>query len=75
MAESVWYGQKAAASTFVKQQLADGQEKPIEVLVAGLKATGVTRKNAQKAIYAEIAAGTAVMTGSWVDGTIKKGGA
>lgn len=75
MAESRWYGQKPAASEFIKQTLADGQEKNIGVVVKGLQDTGVSRKNAQKAIGLEIAAGTIVLSGSWVDGSLKKAGA
>lgn len=75
MSDSKWYTQKPAASEFIKQTLADGQEKHIDVLVDGLRGTGVSRKNAQKAIGLELAAGTIVMSGSWVDGSLKKAGA
>lgn len=76
MSISRWSGQKTDASAHIKQALADGQEKTIEELVAGLKATGVIRKNALKAIYSEVQSGGAILaSGDWNDGRIKKGGA
>ena len=75
MAESLWYTQKAAASSHVQQLLADGQERPIEAVKESLRETGVSAKNALKAIYTEVQNGTVVMTGDWTTGTIKKGGA
>lgn len=75
MADSKWSGQKASASTRIKQLLADGQERSVQVVVDDLKATGLTGKNALKAIYTEVAAGTAVLSGNWSDGTVRRGGA
>lgn len=76
MAESRWYGQKAAASTFVRQAVATGP-KDVETLVAGLQEQGVSGKNALKAIYAEVLAGTLVMNGEWSDNksTLTRGNA
>ena len=71
--ESKWFTQKVAASTFVKSALADGQEKSLEAVIDGLKAQGITGKNALKAIYAEVAAGSATLTGDWETGKVKKG--
>ncbi len=76
MPDSRWHGQKTEASAFVKQALSSGQEVSIESVVDGLKATGVSRKNALKAVYGEVQAGSAILSsGDWNDGTIKKGGA
>lgn len=76
MPDSRWSGQKSEASAYVKSALADGQEKTIEALTDGLKALGVSRKNALKAIYSEVQDGGAVLaSGDWNDGRIKKGGA
>lgn len=75
MADSKWFTQKSGASTFIKSALADGQEKSIEVIAEGLKAQGVSSKNTLKAIYAEVAAGSAVLVGDWETGKVKKGGA
>lgn len=75
MAESKWFTQKTAASAFVKSALAGGQEKSIQEVTEGLNAQGVTTKNALKAIYAEVAAGSAVLVGDWSDGKVRKGNA
>lgn len=76
MTISRWSGQKTDASAHIKQVLADGQEKTIEAVVDSLKAIGVARKNALKAIYSEVQDGGAVLaSGDWNDGRIKKGGA
>lgn len=75
-AESRWYTQKPAAAQYLRETLADGQEKPLSVLVDGLQETvGVSSKNALKAIGIEVSNGTAVLNGSWKDGSVRKGGA
>lgn len=74
-AVSKWSGQKPAASAWIKKALADGAEKTVTELVDGLKAQGVSSKNALKALYAETAAGTVTMTGTWSDGKFKARGA
>jgi Asp-tRNA(Asn)/Glu-tRNA(Gln) amidotransferase B subunit len=66
MAESKWYTQKAAASTFVRQAVATGQQE-LGAVVEGLQSQGVSSKNALKAIYAEVLAGTVSMSGKWSD--------
>lgn len=75
VAPSKWHGQKPAASAAVKKALADGTEKTLDELIEALKPTGLSTKNAHKAIYAETAAGTVVMTGTWKDGKFKAKGA
>jgi len=76
MAASKWHTQKASASTKINGLLADGQEKHVDAIVNLLKEQGIGRKNALKAIYAEVAAGKAVLSvGTWSDGSFKKAGA
>lgn len=72
--ETLWYTQKAGAVAFVKNEIASG-EKSIESLVDGLVGTGVSRKNAPKALYLAVNDGSAVLaSGDWSDGTLKKAG-
>lgn len=75
MADSKWSKQKPAAKSRIIALLADGQEKKIDILVEDLIGTGLTRKNALKALYNEVFAGTVAMTGTWSDGAFKKVGA
>lgn len=76
MSDSLWSGQKTAASAFVKQALSSGQEVSLDSVLEGLKATGVSRKNALKAVYSEVQSGGAILaSGDWSDGRLKKGGA
>jgi len=76
MAASKWHTQKAGASSKIVGLLADGQEKHVDAIVSVLKEQGIGRKNALKAIYAEVAAGKVVLSaGSWSDGSFKKAGA
>lgn len=76
MAESRWYGQKAAASTFVRQAVATGQQE-LGAIVEGLQSQGVSSKNAYKAIYSEVLNGTVVLNGKWSDdkSTLTRGNA
>jgi len=74
--ESVWYGQKAGASEHIKQSVSAGP-KSLDTLVSELKGLGISRKNAHKALYAEVMAGAVTMSGEWSDGatTFSKAGA
>lgn len=75
MFTSRWSTQKADASALVQSMLADGQEKSLDTVVEALRASGVTGKNALKAVYAELQNGTVSMNGTWKSATLKKGGA
>lgn len=68
-----WSTQKSAASAEIKRLVADGQEKDRETLVTALKGIGLTEKNALKAIYLEMQAGTVAMTGTWADAKFRRG--
>lgn len=72
MFASRWSTQKGDASNLVKSLLADGQEKSLETMLEAIRASGVTGKNALKALYAELESGTIVMTGNWKNGTFRK---
>lgn len=66
MAVSRWSDQKAAASTFVRQAVATGQQE-LGAVVEGLQGQGIGAKNALKAIYAEVLNGTVILNGKWSD--------
>lgn len=68
-----WSTQKSAASAEIKRLVADGQEKDRETLVTALRAIGLTEKNALKAIYAEMQAGSLAMSGTWSDAKFRRG--
>jgi hypothetical protein len=71
MADSLWYSQKPLAKAWIIETLADGQEKSLDTLVDGLKAQGLTRKNALKALGNEVANGTVTMSGDWSEGSFR----
>lgn len=75
MAQSRWSGQKSAAAAQIRQLLADGQEKDVETLTGALKASGLTHKNALKALYLAVQDGAAALIGTWSDPKFRKGGA
>lgn len=76
MAESRWYGLKPAASTFVQQAVATGQQE-VGAVVEGLQSLGLNSKQAYKAIYSEVLNGTVILNGKWSDekSTLTRGNA
>lgn len=70
-----WSGQKTAAVAQITQLLADGQEKDLETMTSALKASGLTHKNALKALYLAVQGGSAALIGEWSEPKFRKGGA
>lgn len=70
-----WSVQKNAAVSQIAQLLADGQEKDLETMTAALKGSGLTHKNALKALYLAVQEGAATLIGQWSQPKFRKGGA
>lgn len=72
---SVWSTKKDLAIAEGEAILSQG-EQPVETAVQALALnTGISAKNALKALYALTVSGSASLTGNWATGTIKMGGA
>jgi len=74
MAASLWSSQKEGARALVRDMLASGQEMSVEDVVNALKMTGVTAKNALKAIYAAQQSENITLNGDYDTGSLRRGG-